>query len=74
MSKYRDADGKTFNFAPPNASTQLFINNEIPAYGYSRGGYDDSLPRWAASMVKCEEVEDETPSTKVNTPKRGNIS
>eukprot|EP00573_Skeletonema_grethae_P000959 CAMPEP_0201689626 /NCGR_PEP_ID=MMETSP0578-20130828/3186_1 /ASSEMBLY_ACC=CAM_ASM_000663 /TAXON_ID=267565 /ORGANISM="Skeletonema grethea, Strain CCMP 1804" /LENGTH=365 /DNA_ID=CAMNT_0048174325 /DNA_START=17 /DNA_END=1114 /DNA_ORIENTATION=+ len=72
MSKYRDADRKIFAFPPPNANIQDFIDNEIPAYGYSRGRYDDSLPRWAALMVKCEEVEDETPTTKVNTSQRGN--
>ncbi len=73
MPKYWDADGKRFDYPPPNADIQLFIDNEIPAHGYSRGGYDDSLPPWVAIMIKCEEAaEDNTPSTKAATPKRGN--
>lgn len=73
MSEYKDADGKPFPFPPPNARIQDFIDNEIPAYGYSRGGsYDDSLPSWVAAIIKKCEGDDETPTTKVNRPKRGN--
>ena len=46
MPIYKDDNGKTFEYPPPNADVQQFIYHEIPSPRYSRGGYNDTLPTW----------------------------
>ena len=46
MPSYKDDDGINHNFPPPNGKIQDYIDKEITPFGYSRGGYDDTLPPW----------------------------
>ena len=48
---YRDADGVTFPFAPPNANIQHFIDAEIPSYRLCHGEQNDMLPVWVRVLA-----------------------
>ena len=51
LAKYKDADGKTFSFPPPNGNVQLFIDEQSLASGLLRGEYDNTLPGWFQVLV-----------------------
>lgn len=75
MAKYRDNDLVNFDFPPPNANVQLYIDEEIPTFEYSRGGYDDSLPSWVKGVVTVQMNTQTTPlppPSNVSTPKKSN--
>lgn len=40
LPTYKDKENVVYPFAPPNASVEAFINEEIPSYGFCRGGYE----------------------------------
>lgn len=54
MPKYKDTDGKSFPFPPPNANVQHYIDHKIPSFEYARGGYDDTLPLWVKDVSKVQ--------------------
>ena len=67
---YKDEEGKSWKFAPPNANLDRFIEN-IPLPEYCRGGYDDNLPQWFKNqrIIQRRHTEafiESTPSTSVN--------
>jgi hypothetical protein len=49
---YRDADGVTFPFPPPNANVQHFIDTEIISYRLS----SKPLPGWVRVLAR-QQVE-----------------
>ena len=49
---YRDADGKTFSFAPPNGNIQQYIDEEVLSSGLARGAHDNSLPAWVRTLSR----------------------
>ncbi|KAL7552028.1 hypothetical protein ACHAWF_017126 [Thalassiosira exigua] len=53
---YRDEEGKSFPFPPPNANVQRFIDEEIPSTGLARGAIDDTLPDWFRILVRLQEA------------------
>ena len=54
-ASFRDDDGKLFSFPPPNANIQHFIDEETLSFGFSRGGFDDSLPSWVRVMARLQQ-------------------
>lgn len=65
MSRYRDGDGKNFEFPPPNGKIQNFIDTEIPSPAYARGGYDDALPSWLKGMARQQGDVFESPDVEM---------
>ena len=53
---YRDEEEKVFQFPPPNASAQRFIDEEITSIGILHGGFDNSLPVWFCQLVHLKEA------------------
>ena len=58
MPSYKDDDGKTHNFPPPNGKVQDYIDKQIAPFDCSRtrGGNDDELPPWVKEVVVAQEV------------------
>ena len=54
MSEYCDDSGVSFSFPPPNGSLQQFIDEEIPQFGYSCGGNNDTLPPWVHEVARLQ--------------------
>ena len=52
MSKYKDDDGKCFDYPPPNYSVQTYIQSEIQSF-LPRGSHDNTLPWWARDLQKA---------------------
>jgi len=68
---YKDDDGKTFAYPPPNANIQQFIDQEILSSRQARGGYDDSLPSWVRTISRAQIESTETiPPCDATPPKR----
>ena len=77
LDTYKDDDGLSFEFAPPNYNMKRFIEEEIesPCSVYPRGSYDDSLPHWVKVMKRKQEDVAVTGPSQMNcdnlsTPKR----
>ena len=48
LPNYRDVEGKSFPFPPPNASVQRFIDEEVMVVR------DDALPPWVCGQVRLQ--------------------
>ena len=62
MAKYRDNDLVNFDFPPPNANVQLYIDEEISTPTPTN---DDSLPTWVKDVARVLKIQDMEEAAKI---------